>query len=440
MLRGGPRRGSPGDARAVARARGHTDAMFRRTAWQSAAVALLAAAGAAVLPAQTALAATPAERVTVATGHDVSYPQCGRELPARGDIAVVGVNAGTGTTTNPCLAEQLAWGDAPAADGSARLADVYVNTANPGHLGGWWPRSDLTRTGLPVTNPEGRCIGAEDAACSYVYGWSIAADDALRRGVPHPEDRTWWLDVETMNSWSWNRDANLAVLEGMADAFRQVGGRVGVYSTTRQWASIVGRATPGSALAGVPSWNAGAVTRAGAEDLCRAAPFTPGGRTVMAQWVQDDQDHDVSCTAGVAGSTPSVSGTAAVGGRLLAESGAWGPAGVGLAYRWLRDGVPIPGATAPVYVPVAADAGAALSLRMTGSRAGAPSLSLTSAAVAVAAAEAPSTPSGSPAAQDPTGSPTAPASPSADPAPGASGSTPATGAPTPPAEDTTRSA
>ena len=363
--------------------------MIRPTAWLTAAVAVLAAAGAAVLPAQGAQAAQAPERVTVATGHDVSYPQCGRTLPARGDIAVVGVNAGTGTTTNPCLAEQLAWGDALAADGSPRLADVYVNTANPGHMGGWWPRSDLTRTGLPVTNPEGRCIGAEDAACSYVYGWSIAADDALRRGVSRAGARTWWLDVETMNSWSWNRDANLAVLEGMADAFRSVGARVGVYSTTRQWSSIVGSATPGSALAGAPGWIAGAVTRGGAEALCRAASFTPGGRIVMAQWVQDDQDHDVSCTAGVAGSTPSIDGDPVVGGGLLARSGVWGPFGVGLAYQWFRDGAPITGATAPAYAPSAADLGASLTLRMTGSRAGAPSLALTSAPVVVEQATAP---------------------------------------------------
>lgn len=369
--------------------------MHRAAALVTAALAAIGAFTAGGAPAAAAEAAPAAvqQTVTIATGHDVSYPQCGEALPTRSDIAVVGVNAGTGTTTNPCLADQLAWGDAPAADGTERLADVYVNTANPGHLGGWWPRSDLTRTGLPVTNPEGACIGAEDAACAYVYGWSIAADDALRRGVTRPGERTWWLDVETMNTWSWNRAANLAVLEGMADAFRQVGGRVGVYSTGRQWGLIVGSAAPSSGLAGAPSWIAGAITRGGAEENCAAArSFTPGGRVVMAQWVQGDQDHDVSCVPGVAGSAPRVGGDAVAGGRLVAQPGRWGPVGVRLSYQWLRNGLPVEGATGAAYAPVAIDAGAELAVRVTGSRLGAPSLVLTSPAVAVGAARAAASP------------------------------------------------
>ncbi|MFD1722576.1 hypothetical protein [Amnibacterium endophyticum] len=391
------------------------------------ALAIAVAAGAAA-PADAAEAAPVLQRTSTATGHDVSYPQCGRVLPTRGDIAVVGVNAGTGVTTNPCLAEQLAWGDAPAADGTPRLADVYVNTANPGHLGGWWPYADLTRTGIPVTNPEGTCVGAEDAACAYVYGWSIGADDVLRRGVPRAGERTWWLDVETMNTWSWDREANLAVLEGMAAAIRAVGGDVGIYSTTRQWGLIVGDAAPSSALAGAPSWTAGAITRAGALENCREPAFTPGGRTVMSQWVQDGQDHDIACRPGVVGTVPSIDGDPVVGGRLTADPGAWGPAGVGIAYRWSRDGVPIAGATSPAYAPTAEDAGAALTLQVRGTRADAPALALTSAPVVVAPAPLPS-----PAATSTPPIPAPPATPTATPTDTAAPTTPPSDAPSTPA-------
>jgi hypothetical protein len=355
-------------------------------------VLLASAVLAAVLTAVTgpaALAAQPTASTT-ATGHDVSYPQCGRQLPERGDIAVVGVNAGTGTTSNPCLAAQLAWGDAPAADGTPRRADVYVNTANPGHLGDWWPGADLTRTGQPVANPAGVCAGAEDAACGYVYGYSIALEDLWRRGVPAPGERTWWLDVETMNSWSWNRVANLAVLEGMAAAIRTAGGEVGVYSTSRQWHLIVGSAAPSSALAGAPVWLAGATSKAGALANCAAAPVTPGGRVRMVQWVEDAQDHDIACGVGVAGTRPSIDGDALVGSRLVADPGAWGPDGVRLRYQWLRDGAPVDGATDAAYEPGAGDAGSTVAVVVTGSRLGAPSLTLTSEGVAVTdPAEAP---------------------------------------------------
>lgn len=366
--------------------------MLRRVLIASVAVAAALAAA----PAGAAQAAEPTASTT-ATGYDVSYPQCDVALPTRGDIAVVGVNAGTGTTTNPCLAEQLAWGDAAAPDGTPRRADVYVNTANPGHLGDWWPSADLTRSGVPVMNPEGRCAGAEDAACAYVYGFSIATDDVQARGVTAASDRTWWLDVETMNSWSWNRQANLSAVEGMAAAIRGAGGDVGVYSALRQWDLIVGDATPSVPLAGMPSWIAGATTRAGALANCAAAPLTPGGRVVMVQWVEQGVDHDIACGVGVVGTRPAIDGTAVAGGRLSVDAGAWGPSTVAFDYAWSRNGVPIETAIGASYDPTAADIGAAIAVTVTGSRLGAPPPSMTSAPVVVAAVVAPtSTPAPSP--------------------------------------------
>jgi hypothetical protein len=350
-------------------------------------VLVAAAALAAALVAAPAAGAQAAEPVvtTTATGSDVSYPQCGSSLPARGDIAVVGINAGTGTTTNPCLADQLAWGDAVSADGTLVRADVYVNTANPGHLGDWWPTADLTRSGSPVTDPHGRCAGAEDAACSYVYGYSIASEDLRTRGVTAAADRTWWLDVETMNSWSFNGRANLAAIEGMAAAIHAAGGDVGVYSTPRQWDLIVGSATPSVLLAGAPSWIAGATSKAGALASCSVEPLAPGGRVRMVQWDEHGVDHDIACEVGVAGSRPDVDGDAVVGSTLTVDQGTWGPTGVALRYAWTSNGITIPGAVGATYLPSSADVGSAIAVTVTGSRPGAPSLSLTSASVVVSA-------------------------------------------------------
>jgi hypothetical protein len=82
-------------------------------------------------------------------------------------------------------------------------------------------------------------------------------------------------------------------------------------------------------------------------------------------------------------STPSVSGTARVGSALSAAPGAWGPAPVTLTYQWLRNGSPITTATATTYTLTHADAGTAISVRVTGSKPGYVTTSKTSTTVTV---------------------------------------------------------
>ncbi|MCR1782128.1 carboxypeptidase regulatory-like domain-containing protein [Nocardioides carbamazepini] len=67
---------------------------------------------------------------------------------------------------------------------------------------------------------------------------------------------------------------------------------------------------------------------------------------------------------------PSVTGTARVGETLTATDGDWAPTGTAAAYQWLRDGSPIPGATARTRVLRAADLGARISVEVTASLAG----------------------------------------------------------------------
>ncbi len=67
---------------------------------------------------------------------------------------------------------------------------------------------------------------------------------------------------------------------------------------------------------------------------------------------------------------PTIAGGAAVSYTLTATPGTWDPADVVLSYQWRRDGAAIPGATDPTYAPVAADIGHALTVALTGSKAG----------------------------------------------------------------------
>ena len=231
----------------------------------------------------------------VLLGNDVSWPQCNKSLPKDPAFAIVGVNNGRANTTNPCLHQQLDWAeDALGGTGQPTVA-LYVNTANPGTAGTWWPTNN-EYGGETVANPYGECReGQTDAPCSYMYGYAKAFDDAYLRSITDPEDYLWWLDVETGNTWSGDKNANRADLEGMTDFFHSIGAKVGIYSTGSQWGQIVGPVTADSSLYGLPSWLAGARTVTGAKNNCAAAPLTPGGKVALTQFVAKGFDYDYSC-------------------------------------------------------------------------------------------------------------------------------------------------
>jgi len=263
------------------------------------ALSAVVAAGALALAGAAPALAVPEQPkpVTTLLGNDVSWPQCDAPLPRGAAFAVIGVTGGLAVDSNPCFLDQLAWANRVTTGATAQPGiAVYVNTANPGHSAVWWPASDHTRQGTPVANPYGHCTGDEGSACAYVYGYSAALDDATIRGVDDPGSYLWWLDVETMNTWQWDRTANRAVLEGMVTRFRTMGARVGLYSTQLQWSLIAGRPDRGSNLNGLPSWLAGAATASDARARCAdSAPLTPGGTVSMVQFISKGLDYNVSC-------------------------------------------------------------------------------------------------------------------------------------------------
>jgi hypothetical protein len=53
------------------------------------------------------------------------------------------------------------------------------------------------------------------------------------------------------------------------------------------------------------------------------------------------------------------------GGAVSCDVGTWAPPASAYAYRWLRGGIPIDGATGPSYRPTAADAGPPISCEVT---------------------------------------------------------------------------
>jgi hypothetical protein len=266
----------------------HGDRSGRRR-WGPRAAAALLAALASALPWATGVAQAAPPDASL-QGVDVSYPQCGQPLPTGQAFALVGVNGGRATTTNPCLAAQLDW--AAQSTGGTVHDDVqlYVNTGNPAGAGSW-PQAGDNRYGI--------CDGSNSRACAYQYGWDRAYDDATIRGISHPEQYMWWLDVELANSWDYTDGGairNAAVLEGMTDYFTAIGSRgVGLYSTRYQWDVIVGSgADAESSLNGLANWRPTGNTLEGAQANCGLAPLTPGGFIELTQYTTD-LDYNHSC-------------------------------------------------------------------------------------------------------------------------------------------------
>jgi hypothetical protein len=228
-----------------------------------------------------------------AHGYDVSWPQCNDDLPETFGFAIVGVNRGRTFSENDCLASQLKW--------AGQHTDVYLNTANPGpDLSRFWPVGESGPVDCERDDDDSR-------ECAYLYGWNAAADGYARVLAAHVEldwvdadaervagDGTWWLDVETANSWRGDKALNIAALQGAVDFLESVDvAEVGFYSTPWLW-WLVTRGTDD--FAGYPAWHAGAGHRDGAEMRCEGHAFT-GGELRMVQWVEDGLDHDIRCDA-----------------------------------------------------------------------------------------------------------------------------------------------
>ncbi|MEO7364642.1 MAG: hypothetical protein ABIV43_04035 [Candidatus Saccharimonadales bacterium] len=245
-------------------------------------------------------------------GYDISYPQCGKRLPTGQYFGIVGVNGGTAATTNSCLVEQLVWANKSKTGSNQPKVQLYVNTANPGEVISQittWPTDNTDKTGYTTINPYGTCSGLNDTACSWQYGWNRSVEANLDRFVPAAKAAginqsasayTWWLDVETMNSWQSGSpeafDRNTATLEGMKSYYKSQNATVGLYSTAYQWGEIVGTSvTPSSNLNGLANWRPSGASLSNAKNNCSLEPLTTGGFISLTQYVQKNLDYNHSC-------------------------------------------------------------------------------------------------------------------------------------------------
>ena len=252
-------------------------------------------------------------KVSEPLGLDVSWPQCGKQLPNDFAFAVVGVNGGLATIPNECLGDQLVWAQQAKSTTSQAPVQLYVNTANPAEIIpdiNSWPLNNYDPVGRIAPNPFGECDGTDSLACQWQYGYNRAVEDvhfwfepaATAAGVNAvASDYVWWLDVETENTWRLGGTpadyaGNVAVLEGMATYLDFIGADVGLYSTGHQWGLITGGAiSEQSNLKGLPNWRPGGANVKTAKQACSADPLTSGGNVVLTQFISKNLDYNYAC-------------------------------------------------------------------------------------------------------------------------------------------------
>lgn len=190
-----------------------------------------------------------------ATGYDISWPECGGAMPPSSSVAIVGVDDGHLFSQNPCFDQELAWASSASEQGLYMVVDSPIGWTSPHVLE------------YAYHGPAGDCTASEYACLSFNWGYN-AATYAVQWAESQGADQSqWWLDTElptsasinppgadcyAPNFWVCDPTYNDIVIQAAAAVLHGYGKSVGVYSTKTQWQSITG----GMPFAG-PIWIAG---------------------------------------------------------------------------------------------------------------------------------------------------------------------------------------
>jgi hypothetical protein len=231
------------------------------------------------------VAAAPAAAATdrytsQSTGYDVSYPNCTGTLPSSAAFGIVGVTDGHAFTQNPCFAREYTW----AGTNMATPASAYMNLNEA--IG--------TTASDGATGPKGTCAKSDKACYAYNYGYNAAAAaydyaaNNLPAGAAMPT--TWWLDIETANSWSAKTSLNRMDIQGAIDSLSGRGSAVGIYSTPAMWKTITG-----AWQNGLPAWVAASTGTTATTAISFCGTGFTGGPVWLVQYASGGSDHDYAC-------------------------------------------------------------------------------------------------------------------------------------------------
>lgn len=202
--------------------------------------------------------------------NDLSWPNCGEKIANLSPSGIVGVTGGLGFSPNPCLnAETQLFHNS---------YSLYINTGFPG---------------LPYdkrfTDYPNKCNPTNDICMAYNYGYNSALYSIRYASSQDAHTFMWWLDVESVNSWSSNYQVNRQALRGMIAAIKANAllPKIGFYFYPGQWESLTNAWENN-----YPAWLAtGTSSKPFAKAFCSLS-FN-GGKTLLSQYTTKLDDNYV---------------------------------------------------------------------------------------------------------------------------------------------------
>lgn len=193
--------------------------------------------------------------------NDVSWPNCLTNLKQLSNTGIVGVSGGLDFRNNPCLAKEASW--------FSRYG-LYINTGYPGAV-----------AARKFINSPLKCSPADNLCLAYNYGYNAALFAVNYANSQLVHSPSWWLDVETDNSWDANYLINREDIQGAQVALDQeiFLSTVGIYSSPYQWQVLTN-----NWLNGLPVWLAtGSSSPLIARSYCANSSFS-GGQIWLSQY------------------------------------------------------------------------------------------------------------------------------------------------------------
>jgi hypothetical protein len=153
-------------------------------------------------------------------GYAIPYPQCKSitSLPAHDSFDILGADGGRAFTPNMCLDQEYFW----ATSGTAATVSFYSNTGNPGPTSSNGPKGQSANSFTCPSQKNYRIGTTAYNNCSYVYDWNAAEYSLDHAGaVAGVAPTSWWLDIESANSWTRSTTANIDDIQGALDHLTQ---------------------------------------------------------------------------------------------------------------------------------------------------------------------------------------------------------------------------
>jgi hypothetical protein len=204
---------------------------------------------------------------------DVSWPNCKTKTIMDYSSGFIGVNDGLDFTGTPCLSKETTWFQKYA---------LYVNT---GYAGDKLARKYGSSPRI--------CKDTDSTCLAYDWGYQATAYSIKYANSMNTHSNEWWLDVETINSWTRDAQVNRASISGALRALHTLipFATAGIYSTADQWNHLTN-----SWQISEPIWYAiGPGDTQDAYNACDSVYLFTGGDLWLVQYEQLI-DQNVTCS------------------------------------------------------------------------------------------------------------------------------------------------